>query len=60
MKKFRFGKFLLNNGSVVVLILLCVYYSIVTISWQHPETPAGGEKVGAAIFRPKKTPAVLH
>lgn len=52
-------KFLLNNGSIVVLILLCVYYSVVTISRQHPVSPAAGEEVGLAILAEKKAPSVL-
>ncbi|MDA0589492.1 MAG: ABC transporter permease [Planctomycetota bacterium] len=52
-------KFLLNNGSVVVLVLLCVYYSIVTIGRQHPVTPAAGEEVAQAILADTKAPSVL-
>jgi ribose transport system permease protein len=59
MKKNDLVRFLLNNGSVVVLVLLCAYYSIVTVSWQHPETPAAGEEVGTAILAEKKSPSVL-
>lgn len=52
-------KLLLNNGSVVVLVLLCVYYSIVTISRQHPMTPTAGEEVAEAILEETQSPAVL-
>lgn len=52
-------KFLLNNGSVVVLILLCLYYSIVTISRQYPVTPAAGEEVARAILAETNAPSVL-
>lgn len=52
-------KFLLNNGSVVVLILLCVYYSFVTISRQHPINPAAGVEVAQAILDGHDSPSVL-
>jgi len=42
--------FLLNNGSIVVLILLCTYYSIATIDVHHPVTPDAGEAVAASIL----------
>jgi ribose transport system permease protein len=52
-------KFLLNNGSVVVLILLCVYYSYETISRQHPINPAAGVEVAQAILDSHDSPSVL-
>ncbi|MFP6765503.1 MAG: hypothetical protein VB858_17885, partial [Planctomycetaceae bacterium] len=42
--------FLLNNGSIVVLVLLCTYYSIVTIDVHHPVTPDAGEALSASIL----------
>lgn len=52
-------RFLLNNGSIVVLILLCLYYSIVTVTRQHPDTPEAGTEVGRAILSENTSPVVL-
>ncbi len=39
-----------RNGSVVVLILLCTYYSFVTIGEQFPNTPAAGRELADTIM----------
>lgn len=38
-------------GSVFVLIALCLYYSIVTLTEQFPNTPAAGREVADAILQ---------
>jgi ribose transport system permease protein len=43
-------RFIADNGSVIVLLALCAYYSVVTLGEQHPNTPAAGQEVAAAIL----------
>ena len=43
-------RFIADNGSVIVLLALCGYYSVVTLGEQHPNTPAAGQEVAAAII----------
>jgi ribose transport system permease protein len=43
-------RFLSQFGSLVVLLALCAYYSIVTIDDFHPETPGAGRDVAEAII----------
>lgn len=43
-------QFITDNGSIIVLMALCAYYSVVTLGEQHPNTPAAGEDVAAAIL----------
>lgn len=38
-----------DYGSVLVLILLCAYYSFVTYAEQHPQTPRAAAKLAEAI-----------
>ncbi|REJ86447.1 MAG: ABC transporter permease [Planctomycetota bacterium] len=42
-------RLLSRYGSVFVLLLLCIYYSIVTISEHQPITPAAGRKLARTI-----------
>ena len=51
IKKFLASRFLSNYGSVLVLLLLCAYYSIVTWGVQHPITPSAGRKIARTIAR---------
>ena len=44
-------RFIADNGSVIVLLALCAYYSVVTLGEQHPNTPAAGEEVATAILK---------
>lgn len=44
-------RFLTDNGSIIVLLALCTYYSIVTLDEQHPNTPSAGREVAAAILK---------
>jgi ribose transport system permease protein len=44
-------RFIADNGSVIVLLALCAYYSVVTLGEQHPNTPAAGKEVAAAILK---------
>lgn len=44
-------RFLADNGSIVVLLALCAYYSVVTLDEQHPNTPAAGQEVAQTILR---------
>jgi len=43
-------RFIADNGSVIVLLALCAYYSVVTLDEQHPNTPAAGQEVAAEIL----------
>lgn len=43
-------RFVADNGSVIVLLALCAYYSVVTLGEQHPNTPAAGQEVASAIL----------
>ena len=43
-------RFIADNGSVIVLLALCAYYSVVTLSEQHPNTPVAGKEVAARIL----------
>lgn len=49
MKRFFSLRTLVENGSIVVLVLLCVYYSITTWSEQNPVTAGAGRNVVANI-----------
>ena len=49
MLKLVLSKLLANYGSVLILILLCGYYCVVTRSEQHPVTPRVGRDVARAI-----------
>jgi ribose transport system permease protein len=42
-------RFLSDYGSVFVLLLLCGYYSAVTLDVQHPVTPSAGRALARAI-----------
>ena len=42
-------RFLSDYGSVFVLLLLCGYYSAVTLDVQHPITPSAGRALARAI-----------
>jgi len=49
--KLRTGlNWLAERGSIVVLILLCAWYSFATLSEQHPNTPEAGREVAASIL----------
>ena len=49
MKK-RWLKTLLSDyGSVLILILLCAYYCVVTWSEQHPDTPRAGRQIAQTV-----------
>ncbi|MDA1166126.1 MAG: ABC transporter permease [Planctomycetota bacterium] len=43
-------RFIADNGSVIVLLALCAYYSFVTLGEQHPNTPAAGREVAETIL----------
>jgi len=43
-------RLLSDYGSVFILLLLCAYYSVVTWSEQHPQTPAAGRKLARTIL----------
>ena len=58
MKQF-FKKFIADYGMVFVLLLLCVFFSIVTISDQSPTGEAAAAQVAAAIRALGPTPQVL-
>lgn len=45
----RVSSVMIENGSVFVLIALCIYYSVITLGEQHPNTPAAGREVARAI-----------
>ncbi len=42
-------RLLTEHGSLLVLLLLCVYYSVVTWAEQHPVTPQSGRQLARAI-----------
>lgn len=42
-------RFLSDYGSIFVLLLLCGYYSAVTLQVQHPVTPAAGRALAGTI-----------
>jgi len=46
----KIKQLLAENGSILVLIALCVYYSVVTQKEQHPITPAAGRDVARSIL----------
>ena len=52
-------RLLSRYGSVFVLLLLCVYYSCVTISEQHPVNPAAGRKLARAIMAEREPGATV-
>ena len=53
-------RFIADNGSILVLLALCAYYSVATLSEHHPNTPAAGEEVAARIFQQtSESPAVI-
>lgn len=52
-------KILLDNGSVVVLLALCIYYSVVTLGKHHPVTPSAGRSVADSILAASESPAVV-
>ena len=58
MKQF-FKKFIADYGMVFVLLLLCVFFSIVTISDQSPTGEAAAAQVAAAIRALGPNPQVL-
>jgi ribose transport system permease protein len=43
-------RFIADNGSIIVLLALCAYYSVVTLGEQHPNTPAAGQEVASRIL----------
>ena len=49
--KYLVKRFIADNGSIIVLLALCAYYSVVTLGEQHPNTPAAGQEVAAAILK---------
>ena len=58
MKPF-FKKALSEYGMILVLLLLCAYFSVVTWSDQSPAGEAGAQQVAEAIARLGGTPRVL-
>ncbi len=42
-------KFLYDNGSVVVLVLLCLYYAIATVDTIYPVGPAAGRQLARQL-----------
>lgn len=48
-----------TNGMVVVLLLLCLFFSIVTIEAQYPTGAAAGQQVASAILSEVETPATV-
>ena len=49
MKDKWYNRLLTEHGSLLVLLLLCIYYSVVTWSEQHPITPRSGRQLARAI-----------
>ena len=52
-------RFVGDNGSVVVLLALCAYYSVVTLDEQHPNTPSAGQQVASAILKQSPEASVV-
>ena len=60
MRKRFVRRFIVDNGSVIVLLALCLYYSIVTLGEQHPNTPAAGREVASEILSAnRESPSVV-
>jgi ribose transport system permease protein len=45
------SRFLSDYGMLLVLLVVCIYYSVVTLAEQHPGGAAGGEWLATAIVR---------
>lgn len=50
MKAFSLARVLSDYGMLIVLILLCVFYSISTMTEQNPRGEAAAEQVAEALF----------
>ena len=46
-----FARFLSEYGILFVLLVLCAFFSVMTITEQHPTGPAAGEDLAGAILR---------
>jgi ribose transport system permease protein len=51
MQRLLRSRFVTDYGSVFILLLLCIYYSLATINRQHPITPAAGGQVARQILK---------
>lgn len=49
MKPHWLSRLFSDYGSLLILLLLCGYYSVVTLTEQHPSTPAAGRQVADRI-----------
>jgi ribose transport system permease protein len=47
----RLGRFLFENGLIIALLLLCLFFSWATVSEQYTGGASGGEVLGATILR---------
>jgi ribose transport system permease protein len=53
-------RFVINNSSLIVLLALCIYYSVVTLAPFHPNNAAAGREVASAILSDvQETPTVV-
>lgn len=55
MKAFSLARVLSDYGMLIVLILLCVFYSISTMTEQNPRGEAAAEQVADALFNETET-----
>jgi ribose transport system permease protein len=57
MKSFSLARLLSDYGMLIVLILLCVFYSVSTMTEQNPRGPAAAEQVAGELIGSLETDA---